>query len=734
MASEKGKQPFVESDTEAAIHTPDIPSNDAVHEDDFISSQKEIAALVWPPVTAQARDVPTWIVRLVINKLISTLNDLHGAGHGKHGGVAAESSSIKKIIDGLDCQQVVHDFVNQISLEAIEHTRHSADESAQPQIYMPATCDFDAIPTHPFPVFPSRMSTVDHPDRNALGHGLEQLKLRTKTVSRHHQQSSRDDRRRDRDGDRGGDRRRRSRSPAHRHRNGHEENSYESSRNYREREREQRYGGDNRERRDWDRDRGSARRDARRDDDDRRRDSRRDRDHFDDRRRHRDDRRENGDREQDRARDRDDMRQMERQQRQKSASPVRKPKEPTPDLTDIVSVLQRKRRLTQWDVKPTGYDNVTAEQAKLSGMFPLPGAPRAQPMDQSRLQAFMSQPQNQVSQDALKSTTSRQSKRVIVQNLPEHATDSRLSDFFNLQLNGMNLTVEKDPCVLANVSADHQTALLEFKTPEDATNALALDGAEMDNSSNVMSDGVARGLQIRRPKDYIVPAAVRDTEGQSGRVSRNVPDTQSKIMITKIPTFLDEDQIQELLQSFGELRSMALAKDADTNESRGFAFCEWIDAAGTDTAVEALNGMQLGEVNLIVQKACTGLQQVEGEMSVTAMSLLAGTKTAENADSGRVLCLMNMITPEEILDPDEADEITDDVRDECAKFGTVVEVKMPRPTPGDRSNAGIGKIYIKFGDSDTAQKALAALAGRKFADRTVVATFFSEEYFNLNAW
>jgi splicing factor U2AF subunit len=38
-------------------------------------------------------------------------------------------------------------------------------------------------------------------------------------------------------------------------------------------------------------------------------------------------------------------------------------------LTDIQSVLTRKRRLTQWDIKPPGYENVTAEQAKLSGKF-----------------------------------------------------------------------------------------------------------------------------------------------------------------------------------------------------------------------------------------------------------------------------------------------------------------------------------------------------------------------------
>lgn len=58
---------------------------------------------------------------------------------------------------------------------------------------------------------------------------------------------------------------------------------------------------------------------------------------------------------------------------------------------------------------------------------------------------------------------------------------------------------------------------------------------------------------------------------------------------------------------------------------------------------------------------------------------------------------------------------------------------MPRPT-GGRQNNGIGKIYMKYEDSASAQKALAALAGRKFSDRTVVVTFFGEEYFDVNAW
>ena len=71
-------------------------------------------------------------------------------------------------------------------------------------------------------------------------------------------------------------------------------------------------------------------------------------------------------------------------------------------------------------------------------------------------------------------------------------------------------------------------------------------------------------------------------------------------------------------------------------------------------------------------------------------------------------------------------EICEDVKEECEKYGAVLEMKVPRPSGGSRQSAGVGKIYVKYDNPDSARKALAALAGRKFADRTVVTTYFSE--------
>ncbi len=63
--------------------------------------------------------------------------------------------------------------------------------------------------------------------------------------------------------------------------------------------------------------------------------------------------------------------------------------------------------------------------------------------------------------------------------------------------------------------------------------------------------------------------------------------------------------------------------------------------------------MKLGEHALKVQKASIGITQVAGvEMGVNAINMLAGT-TSTDSESGRVLQLLNMVTPEELMDNDD---------------------------------------------------------------------------------
>lgn len=64
--------------------------------------------------------------------------------------------------------------------------------------------------------------------------------------------------------------------------------------------------------------------------------------------------------------------------------------------------------------------------------------------------------------------------------------------------------------------------------------------------------------------------------------------------------------------------------------------------------------MVIGEKNLKVRKASIGITQVSGvEMGVNAMSMLAGTTASGDAEMSRVVQLLNMVAPEELLDNDD---------------------------------------------------------------------------------
>jgi splicing factor U2AF 65 kDa subunit len=210
------------------------------------------------------------------------------------------------------------------------------------------------------------------------------------------------------------------------------------------------------------------------------------------------------------------------------------------------------------------------------GMFPLPGAPRQQAFDPSKLQSLMQQPGTAAASNAaLKPTNARQSKRLFVHNLPPTVTEEDVLEFFNLQLNGLNVVESNDPCLSCQFSTNRDYALLEFKNPSEATMALALDGISMGRDG-MNGNSSATGLSIRRPKDYIVAAVSSEEEpAPGGEVSTAVADTQNKISITNILPSLEDEQVKELLSSFGKLRSFVLVKDRSTGESR--VRFEWLN-------------------------------------------------------------------------------------------------------------------------------------------------------------
>lgn len=147
--------------------------------------------------------------------------------------------------------------------------------------------------------------------------------------------------------------------------------------------------------------------------------------------------------------------------------------------------------------------------------------------------------------------------------------------------------------------------------------------------------------------------------------------------------------------------------------------------------------MELGDRYLVVQRAALGANPGKREamganamdfinsVPVTAPSILLAAAGAE-AQPTRVLQILNMVAVEELLKDDDYEEIMEDIKEECGKFGKVEEVKIPRPVKTSQGRVDIklseavkdlGKVFVLFEKPEETTAALRAIAGRQFGGK-----------------
>jgi RNA recognition motif. (a.k.a. RRM, RBD, or RNP domain) len=88
-----------------------------------------------------------------------------------------------------------------------------------------------------------------------------------------------------------------------------------------------------------------------------------------------------------------------------------------------------------------------------------------------------------------------------------------------------------------------------------------------------------------------------------------------------------------------------------------------------------------------------------------------------------VLVLHNMVSPADLSTEDDHQGLLDEVREECAKYGKLRTIVIPREGPG------AGKIYLQYSTLQEAQAAQGELHDRQFGDATVSCRYYPEEDF-----
>jgi RNA recognition motif-containing protein len=78
---------------------------------------------------------------------------------------------------------------------------------------------------------------------------------------------------------------------------------------------------------------------------------------------------------------------------------------------------------------------------------------------------------------------------------------------------------------------------------------------------------------------------------------------ENKIYVGNLSFTTTEDELRELFVQAGTVTSVALIKDRDTGQSKGFAFIEMSNQADAENAIRLFNGKSLGSRELKVNMA-----------------------------------------------------------------------------------------------------------------------------------
>ncbi|TYG98588.1 hypothetical protein ES288_A10G129200v1 [Gossypium darwinii] len=288
----------------------------------------------------------------------------------------------------------------------------------------------------------------------------------------------------------------------------------------------------------------------------------------------------------------------------------------------------------------------------------------------------------------------RPMRRLYVENVPTSASEKAMMESFNnfLLSSGINHIRGTKPCISCIIHKGKGQALVEFLTPEDASAALSFDGSTLSGSI----------LKIRRPKDFVeVTGEPEKSEATVTTVNDVVEGSHDKIFIGGISKALSSEMFLEIANAFGPLKAYHFDNNEDLHEQ--YAILEYVDQFVTHKACAGLNGMKLGgQVITAVQAVLDGFSTGNGgDRNSCIIPQLARPLLQKPT---QVLKLKNLF-PEDFssLSEAEVEEVLEDVRLECSRFGTIKSVNVVKHAKSIMAN-GENKMNDNTRETGTREK------------------------------
>lgn len=370
------------------------------------------------------------------------------------------------------------------------------------------------------------------------------------------------------------------------------------------------------------------------------------------------------------------------------------------DLVHVVSLGERERmRPTRWDITPRGFENVPAERAKLSKLFPQPGRPHE--LDRSRLEKVIAQGGTNDRRtrilfeeaDGNHLMFSRTSCKIVVRG----TADSTDLNHIETYLNRFVQALDGEYC-LREIIQGPSHLVLEFNNMVCTTIVLSC-------RSFLSKELGCGGSDWQRPQEYVQQL-----------------DTSERLCgpeILAVEGLVNGEERELTDQGFKVVFVEPLFAISQEPQGRIFTGCALVEVEEMPSGSGYLRWFKPNESHM---------KQSLSYMTFQGLPKL--TKDQVRVPS-RVLLLMNLVDPLDLKLESFAQEVETTLKSTLHK---VENIKMNKPSADFRLNLecigeGVGNVYVKFQDVESAESAMESLPFRKFNGRRVICCYVSESDF-----
>ena len=306
-----------------------------------------------------------------------------------------------------------------------------------------------------------------------------------------------------------------------------------------------------------------------------------------------------------------------------------------------------------------------------------------------------------------------------------------------------------------------------------------------------------KGQIAIRQKMYQSKLLSSIAEANINKNNKNNNDSKysfNRLIMTGLPNNIEENEVRKIVESYGHIKYFKLITKKNDDISTTLCFFEYELPQNTYKALKGLNGMTFAEKQLKVQRINQNKDNIKDysnennennavKNATIATKILKEAKEKEelkkkekelginniikddkikdekvfkdlndnNEDAklsynilkipeyaktpSRVVMFINAVSPEDLVDNSDYDEIIDDFRQKCSTYGTVLNVEIPMPNIENQTyTEEVGKIFVKFSSIKTAKIARYNLSGLKYNNRLIVGSFYPENYFDIREY